>query len=133
MHPRVVNVRAKGAFWDLYVGRGPCPVRGEAGRTPYGNPFPVAVFGHDAMPFFFRWLAGERFTVVGATEPHGNGPELVERARLELPGLVLACWCAPRLCHGEGWARIADGEALEAIRADMLARLPARQGELFRG
>lgn len=59
-HPRVVNVRARGAEWDVYVGRGPCPARGDAGRSQYGNPFDVRTYGDDAMRFYMAWLAGER-------------------------------------------------------------------------
>lgn len=36
-------------------------------------------------------------------------PALVERARRELRGKVLGCWCAPQACHGEVLADVADG------------------------
>jgi hypothetical protein len=35
-------------------------------------------------------------------------PELVERARRELRGKVLACWCAPLDCHGHVLAEVAN-------------------------
>lgn len=141
-HPRVVNVKAKGAEWDVYVGRGPCPARGSHG--PWGNPFPVGAHGREAMTLYLRFLSGERFGMVGpvAHAPGAErGPDLVERARRELRGKVLGCWCKGRypVCHAEVLARLADGEALDAIRADMLARIAPPdvagkpQRELFAG
>jgi hypothetical protein len=35
-------------------------------------------------------------------------PELVAKAREELKGKVLGCWCAPKLCHGDILAEIAN-------------------------
>ncbi|MCO5167849.1 MAG: DUF4326 domain-containing protein [Planctomycetes bacterium] len=109
MHPRVVNVRAPGARWDVYVGRGRCPVTGRGQR--YGNPYPVRVHGKRAMILFLDMLARRE---------RARG---LQDARDELRGQVLGCWCAPRTCHGEVWARLADGEDLAAIRADVLERL----------
>ncbi len=37
-------------------------------------------------------------------------PELVERARHELRGKRLACWCSPLACHGDVLVAVADGE-----------------------
>lgn len=133
-HERVINVRARGATWDVYVGRGKDPRSGvHAGpAAPWGNPFKVEAHGPDAMRLYLDHLAAH--------------PRIVAQARRELPGLVLGCWCAPRLCHGEVLARLADGEELEAIRADVLAqvealrargpaqrRAPAEPGPLFGG
>lgn len=36
-------------------------------------------------------------------------PNLIERAREELKGKKLACWCAPLPCHGDILARVAEG------------------------
>lgn len=116
-HPRVVNVRAPGAKWDIYVGRGPCPRTGELGR--FGNPFPVKVHGRSAMALFLDRIAQE------------NIPAL--RVRFA-PPIVVACWCAPRPCHGEVYARLGDGEELAAIRADILPRIeePKATLDLFK-
>jgi hypothetical protein len=115
-HPRVVNVMARGATWDVYIGRGRCPRTGA--RGPWGNPFKVAEHGDDAMTLFLDFLAERRL--------------LVAKARRELAGKVLGCWCAGRLpvCHGDVLARLADGDDLAAIRRDVLAVLRP-QGELF--
>jgi hypothetical protein len=132
MHPRVVNVRAKGAFWDLYVGRGPCPVRGEAGRTAFGNPWTVARYGDRALTLYMDHVARLLRESIGFVQ-----------AVTDLAGKRLGCWCAGRYpaCHAEVLAGLADAiargekplDALVAIRAEIEARLPARQGELFRG
>jgi hypothetical protein len=37
-------------------------------------------------------------------------PELVARARRELRGKVLGCWCRPASCHGDVIAEIIDSE-----------------------
>lgn len=112
-HPRVVN-RHRTEAWDVYVGRAP---RGWP-PSPWGNPFTLEDHGAAAMRLYLDHL-----------EQH---PELVERARTELAGKVLACWCAPRLCHGEALARLADGEALAEIRRDLLL-LVGETRDLFGG
>lgn len=35
--------------------------------------------------------------------------EFMERIRRELKGKILGCWCAPKRCHGEVLAAIANG------------------------
>jgi len=72
------------------------------------------------MVLFFDWLRDS-----------SHGRMLVELAKHQLPGVDLICWCAPKLCHAEVYARIADGELLESIRADMLKRIPEKNLELF--
>lgn len=112
-HPRVVRLGPKVA-WDIYVGR----LKPTERPNPWANPYRVSEHGKRAMTLYLDHL-----------EQH---PELVERARRELPRKVLACWCAPRLCHGEVLARLADGEPLAAIRADVLLLLADTQ-DLFPG
>lgn len=105
-HARVVNVRAKGATWDVYIGRGRCPATGELGE--WGNPWRVDRHGAMAIKLYLDGLA-ERAPV-----------EIFATIRRKLAGKVLGCWCAPRPCHGEILARLADGESLDVIRLDML-------------
>ena len=38
-------------------------------------------------------------------------PALMEAARKDLRGKRLVCWCAPKQCHGDILARVADGGA----------------------
>ena len=122
-HKRVANVGKKGATWDLYVGRNQCPC-GLAGcshvRGSWGNPFSLQEHGPvGCMTKFFDLLASCK-------------PDVSM-----LRGKVLGCWCKGRypVCHAEALARLADGEPLDAIRADMLARLAPKQPEpdLFSG
>lgn len=77
MSTRVVNVREERC--EVYIGRG----------TPWGNPFKV---GRD----------GTRDEVIQKYWEHlAAHPELIERARRELRGKVLGCWCKPEACHGD--------------------------------
>lgn len=43
-------------------------------------------------------------------------PDMLARARAELRGKVLGCWCKPQLCHGDVLAEIADSEPTAAER-----------------
>lgn len=63
-------------------------------RTPFGNPFYIGHHGtrDEVCDKFEAWVV--------------NQPELVERARRELTGHDLVCWCEPERCHGETWIKI---------------------------
>ena len=39
-----------------------------------------------------------------------NNPELIKDAKKELKGKILGCWCRPKICHGDVWIEIVDGE-----------------------
>lgn len=112
-HPRVVNVRDRKARYEVYVGRGFCPRT----RTPgkFGNPFAFETHGVDAMRLYLDYVSELLRAPAG----------LFARAVQQLKGKVLGCWCAPGPCHGEVLARLADGEELDVIRADLLARVDA--------
>ncbi|WP_217709104.1 DUF4326 domain-containing protein [Nonomuraea rhodomycinica] len=95
VRPRRVRVEG-----DLYHGRVPagaayigraCP--GLKG-SPFRNPFAVKTHGRAEALRLFRGHLAEH-------------PELVERARRELAGLDLACWCRPgEECHGDVWLAV---------------------------
>lgn len=73
--------------YDVYIGRG----------SIWGNPF---VIGKD----------GDRDAVIGKYEQHLlSRPDLMARLP-ELRGKTLACFCAPKPCHGHVLARLADGQ-----------------------
>lgn len=84
--PRVVDCRREP--YDVYVGR----------PSPFGNPFVVGKDGtrDDVIAKYRAWLLAR--------------PELVVKARAELRGKVLACWCAPQSCHADVLLEIANGE-----------------------
>jgi hypothetical protein len=96
--PRRIQLRrSKG--WRLPEG-----ARSVARPGPFGNPFPVARMGDpaahsEAVETFRAWLM--------APEQAG----LRDRARRELRGRDLACWCAPSLpCHADVWLRVVNGD-----------------------
>lgn len=87
--PRILNMATMGRKLPegaVYVGR----------PTKWGNPFAIGRDGERATVVrkFERWLMTQ--------------PELVEQAKQELRGKNLACWCAPKACHAEVLARIAN-------------------------
>jgi hypothetical protein len=86
--PYVVHVRRD--HYDVYVGR----------PSKWGNPF---VVGRD----------GSRADVIAKYRAYLlDRPALVDACRRELRGKVLGCWCAPRPCHADVLAAIANPSAL---------------------
>jgi Domain of unknown function (DUF4326) len=87
----------------VYVGRFTPAARthGPAlAHSPFANPFGVGRYGRERTIEMYRERLASR-------------PDLVERARQELTGKVLACWCAlDEPCH-----------------ADVLLEVIARQGD----
>lgn len=82
----------------VYVGRPMFQGGWRLAGSPFANPFRVQRTGSaEKAVALFREYLRER-------------PELVERARVELRGMTLGCWC-PRgsACHALELARVADG------------------------
>lgn len=86
-------VHCKKADYDVYIGR----------PSPWGNPFShkdgtLAQFKvasrEEAVQKYEEWIRAQ--------------PTLIERAKRELKGRVLGCWCKPQLCHGDILAKIAE-------------------------
>lgn len=85
---------------DVYVGR----------PSPFGNPFKI---GRD----------GTRQQVLAKYEEHlFKHPKLVARARKELKGKKLGCFCKPKACHAEILAKYIDTyfEPLDKVAAKIL-------------
>jgi hypothetical protein len=82
----VVHIR-KSAY-DIYIGR----------PSPWGNPFRIGIDGDrkTVIRKYKQWLLAQ--------------PELIERAKKELKGKRLACWCKPSACHGDVLAEIVNGK-----------------------
>jgi hypothetical protein len=78
-------VHCKRAAHDVYIGR----------PSKWGNPFVIGRDGtrDDVIARYEAWLLEQ--------------PELVA-ALPELAGKTLGCWCAPRACHGDVLARLAN-------------------------
>lgn len=94
--PRVthVNYAVPGA---VYIGRGARSwKRGWLEPSPFANPFRIGRDGSrvEVIAKYRAWLLAQ--------------PMLVERAKRELRGKVLECWCAPRECHGDVLLEVAN-------------------------
>jgi hypothetical protein len=78
-------VHYKKDAYDIYVGR----------PSKFGNPFVIGKDGtrQEVVNKYREWLLTQ--------------PELLVSLR-ELKGKRLACWCTPRLCHGNVLAELAD-------------------------
>lgn len=81
-------VHCKRDEYDVYIGR----------PGPWGNPFSIGTDGtrEEVVEKYAEWLLSQ--------------PDLVEKARRELNGKVLGCWCAPKLCHGDILVQIIKGD-----------------------
>lgn len=88
-------VHCKKSSYDVYIGR----------PGPWGNPFELADYDDDrekVLELYAEWLISQ--------------PELVEKAKKELKGKVLGCWCKTEkhpdaLCHGDILAEIANEQS----------------------
>ncbi len=78
-------VHCKRHAYDVYIGR----------PGTWGNPFRIGRDGgrDEVIARYEAWL--------------GHQPTLLARLG-ELRGKRLGCWCAPRPCHGDVLARLAD-------------------------
>ena len=86
-------VHCKRDAHDVYIGR----------PSVWGNPFShkdgtrakyKVATRDEAITRYREWLMAQ--------------PELVARARKELRGKVLGCWCKPQSCHGDVLAEVAN-------------------------
>lgn len=89
MKTTVVNKFAEP--FDVYIGRG----------SPWGNPFAM---GHPLNRNMVIDMFREYFF---------NKPDLMARARKELKGKVLGCFCKPKACHGDVIAEYLNRKTLD--------------------
>lgn len=83
-------VHCKKDSYDVYIGR----------PSLWGNPFEI---GKD----------GTRDEVIAKYEAHlFSNTNLLSKVG-SLKGKTLGCWCAPRPCHGDVLARVADAQEEE--------------------
>ena len=84
----------------VYVGR----------PTKWGNPLTLR-----------RDTDEDRIEVIGRYIDYlRTQPELVRAMRSELAGRDLACWCAPKRCHAEVIAAIANGRKIRMSDGSVL-------------
>lgn len=103
-HPLVVHFRK--APYDVFIGR-------TRVGNPWSNPFSDKLVDSlaavrvgsraESIEAYREWLLGLR-VVPGLTPP--SREEIVRQLR----GRTLGCWCAPRACHGDVLASIANDE-----------------------
>jgi len=90
-------VHCKRGEYDVYIGRrNPSIPENKTLNFKWGNPFKIGPDGNreDVIRKYDQWIQSR--------------PDLMELARVELKGKVLACWCSPEACHGDVLARIAN-------------------------
>jgi len=82
-------VHHKRANYDVYIGN----------PSKWGTPYRIGVDGNrkECIQKYREWLT---------TTPEGQ--KILEEAKLELKGKVLACWCAPLPCHGHVLAELVN-------------------------
>jgi hypothetical protein len=102
-HVKVIDMHGRhGAVPEgtVYVGRGQryswAKGTDVEHESPFKNPFTEKQAGsrERAVEMFREYITGR--------------PELIERARRELRGRDLACWCAPEPCHGDVLLELAN-------------------------
>jgi len=78
-------VHCKKEKYDVYIGR----------PSKWGNPFEIGKDGNreEVIEKYKEWIK--------------NQPELLKDLP-ELKNKILACWCAPKACHGDILAKLAD-------------------------
>lgn len=69
----------------MYIGR----------PSKWGNPFKNGT-KEENIQNYANWIKSK--------------PELMKQAKTELRGKVLACWCAPKACHGHVLFEIANAD-----------------------
>lgn len=104
--PHTFVVHFRKAPYDVFIGR-------TRTGNPWSNPFSDKLVDSlavirvgsraESIEAYREWLLGVR-VVPGLTAPTRN--EIVRALR----GRVLGCWCAPRACHGDVLAGIANDE-----------------------
>lgn len=99
---------------------------------PYGNPFPVDIYGVErAIDMFNQWLTGNMsMSELSGLSRYPEGSMVLARVSLlaRLPSLAgknLACWC--RLCPDHAAGKPLDGDcaACAPCHVDAIGRLVA--------
>lgn len=92
---KVVNIRDGFPEGGIYIGRA-----GKGYDGYFGNPFKLADYGGDRVGVMVEYETWARTRIE-------HDDEFAERVR-KLYGETLVCFCAPKLCHGEVLADLAE-------------------------
>lgn len=90
---RSLVVHCKRSQYDVYIGR----------PSIWGNPY-----SHKPGTLAKYRVATVREAISAYRDWITGNPDLIARARRELRGKVLGCWCAPGPCHGEVLVELAN-------------------------
>jgi hypothetical protein len=97
MTTRVINIKSKEPY-DVYIGRWNWQVRIS---SKWRNPYKISKVASDQEQ--------ERQRVISKYKEYLlNKPELLKLIPIEIKDKVLGCWCAPKPCHGDVLAELAD-------------------------
>jgi hypothetical protein len=88
---KVVNIK-KNKNYDVYIGRGCCPITGE--ESKWGNPY-----SHDPNSLA-KFIVDTREEAVNKFEEYLLNNNELMGSLPELMFKTLGCWCLPKLCHG---------------------------------
>jgi len=100
-HPLVKHCQL--SLYDIYIGAGTGASPISKDKCIWANPFTHAKDAagrRRAAEMYEQWLLSPQ------------QDQLVLLAKKQLKGKVLACWCAPRICHGEALAKYVRRPAL---------------------
>ena len=94
-------VHCQRSTYDVYIGR----------KGKWGNPFLIGVHGtrSQVCELHIKWIDG---LIEG---PNGERPPTKAQIRKELKGMRLGCWCAPKRCHGDYLALIANRKPTKGL------------------
>ena len=95
MSGRVVNLKDKGAKFDVYIGR----------PSKWGNPY--THLENTTAPYIVE--TREEAIALYEQELRAN-PEMMKAVKAELRGKVCGCFCSPLPCHGDVLVKIANEE-----------------------
>jgi len=97
MTTHVINIKSK-EHYDVYIGRWNWQVRIS---SKWRNPYKICKVESDQEQERQRVISKYKEYIL-------NKPELLKLIPIEIKGKVLGCWCAPKPCHGDVLAELAD-------------------------
>ena len=87
-------VHCKKQKYDIYIGRGKCPIKGKA--SCWGNPFKVGINGtrEEVIDQYRDWVQKQPWL-------ERELDKLLNYDLVLSRELILGCWCDPLPCHGK--------------------------------